>query len=194
MDYSSPDSSDHEILQARLLEGVAISSRGFPHPGIEPLSPASPLLQVDSRSLEAGEKADGIEEPLPFFLDQRGSLSLPADSKVGSLGMPLHVALLCLGGPRGSSEKQHELASGCRQAASSLKVRAASILQATKEAVLVNGSDYWQKGLGPDILCPGTEEVLGQLHFPQSPGSQGNGGWEYKIPTETVRLGCLARK
>lgn len=36
-------------------------------------------------------------------------------------------------------------------AASSLKVRAASILQATKEAVLVNGSDYWQR-LGADIL------------------------------------------
>ena len=136
----------------------------------------------------------GLRNLCLLLLDQRGSLSLPADSKAGSLGMPLHVALLCLGGPRGGSERQHELASGCRQAASSLKVRAANILQATKEAVLVNGSDYWQKGLGPDILCPGTEEVSGQLHFPQSPGSQGNGGWEYKIPTETVKLGCLARK
>lgn len=108
--------------------------------------------------------------------------------------MPRHVALLCLGGPRGCSERQHELASGCRQAASSLKVRAASILQATKEAVLVNGSDYWQRGLGPDILHPGTEEVSGQLRFPQLPGSQGYGGWEDKIPAETGRLGCLARK
>lgn len=108
--------------------------------------------------------------------------------------MPRHVALLCLGGQRGCSERQHELASGCRQAASSLKVRAASILQATKEAVLVNGSDYWQRGLGPDILGPGTEEVSGQLRFPQLPGSQGYGGWEDKIPAETGRLGCLARK
>ena len=66
MNYSPPGSSDRGILQARILEGVAISSsRGFPHPGIEPVSPASPLLQVDSRSLEAGEKADGIEEPVP---------------------------------------------------------------------------------------------------------------------------------
>lgn len=94
-----------------------------------------------------------------LLLDQSGSLCLPADSKEGSLGMPLHVALLCLGGPRGCSERQHKLASGCRQATSSLKVRAASILQATKEAVLVNGSDYWQRGLGPDILRPGTEKV-----------------------------------
>ena len=37
MDNSPPGSSVHGILQARILEWVAISfSRGFLHPGIEP--------------------------------------------------------------------------------------------------------------------------------------------------------------
>ena len=45
MDRSLPGSSVHGILQARILEWVAISfSRGFPHPGIEPRSRA---LQAD---------------------------------------------------------------------------------------------------------------------------------------------------
>ena len=40
MDYSSSGSSVHGILQARILEWVAIpSSRGFSNPGIEPGSP-----------------------------------------------------------------------------------------------------------------------------------------------------------
>ena len=43
---SMPDSSVHGILQARILEWVAISfSRDLPDPGIEPWSPA---LQADS--------------------------------------------------------------------------------------------------------------------------------------------------
>ena len=45
MDGSPPGSSVHEILQARILEWVAIfSSRGYSHPGIEPVFPASPAL------------------------------------------------------------------------------------------------------------------------------------------------------
>ena len=49
MDCSPPGSSVHGILQARILEWVAISSPGdFPNPGIEPESPA---LQVDSLPL-----------------------------------------------------------------------------------------------------------------------------------------------
>ena len=41
MDCSSPDSSVHGILQARILQWVAISSpRDLPNPGIEPSSPA----------------------------------------------------------------------------------------------------------------------------------------------------------
>ena len=41
MDCSSPGSSVHEILQARILEWVAIPfSRDLPDPGIEPGSPA----------------------------------------------------------------------------------------------------------------------------------------------------------
>ena len=46
MDCSLPGSSVHGILQARILEWVAISSPGdLPNPGIEPGSPA---LQADS--------------------------------------------------------------------------------------------------------------------------------------------------
>ena len=46
MDCSPPGSSVHGILQARILEWVAISSPGdLPDPGIEPGSPA---LQADS--------------------------------------------------------------------------------------------------------------------------------------------------
>ena len=45
MDYNPLCSSVHGILQARILEWVAIaSSRGLPHPGIEPVSLASPAL------------------------------------------------------------------------------------------------------------------------------------------------------
>ena len=45
LDYSPPGSSVHEILQARILEWVAISSPGdLPDPGIQPGSPALLLL------------------------------------------------------------------------------------------------------------------------------------------------------
>jgi len=49
VDYSPPGSSVHGILQARILELVAMPpSRGSSDPGIESVSPASPALQVDS--------------------------------------------------------------------------------------------------------------------------------------------------
>ena len=45
-DYSPPGPSVHGILQARIMEWVAISfSRDLPNPGIEPGSPA---LQTDA--------------------------------------------------------------------------------------------------------------------------------------------------
>ena len=46
MDYNPSGSTVHGILEARLLEWVAISfSRDFPDPGIKP---RSPTLQADS--------------------------------------------------------------------------------------------------------------------------------------------------
>ena len=49
MDCSPPGSSVHGILQARILESVAMpSSRGSPYPGIEPASTATPALQAGS--------------------------------------------------------------------------------------------------------------------------------------------------
>ena len=54
MDYSPPDFSVHEILQARILEWVAITfSRDLPNPGTEPKSPAS---QADSLPSEPPRK------------------------------------------------------------------------------------------------------------------------------------------
>ena len=45
MDYSLPGSSVHGILQARILEQVAMpSSWALPDPGIEPVSLMSPVL------------------------------------------------------------------------------------------------------------------------------------------------------
>ena len=52
MDCSPPGFSVHRILQARRPEWVAMSSsRNLPNPGIEPVSPAAPALQVDSLPL-----------------------------------------------------------------------------------------------------------------------------------------------
>ena len=50
VDHSPPGSSVHGILQARILEWIAIPSPGdLPDPGIEPGSPA---LQADSLPAE----------------------------------------------------------------------------------------------------------------------------------------------
>ena len=49
MDYSPPGSSIHGILQARILEWVAVPSpEHHPYPGIEPMSPVASGLQVNS--------------------------------------------------------------------------------------------------------------------------------------------------
>ena len=47
MDCSPPGSSVQEILQARILEWIAISFRGFPDPGIEPICLHPLHWQVD---------------------------------------------------------------------------------------------------------------------------------------------------
>ena len=53
VDYILPGSSVHGILQARILEWVAMPSSGdLPNPGIERTSPSSPALQVDSLPAE----------------------------------------------------------------------------------------------------------------------------------------------
>ena len=53
MDCSLPGSSVHGILQAQILEWVAMpSSRGSSQPGMEPVSPATPALQTDSLPAE----------------------------------------------------------------------------------------------------------------------------------------------
>ena len=55
MNCSSPGSSVHGVLQARILEWVAIPFSGdLPHLGIQPMSPA---LQVDSLTGVGGNLA-----------------------------------------------------------------------------------------------------------------------------------------
>ena len=57
LDFSPPGSSVYGILQARLLEWVAMSSsRDLSDPEIEPESSVIPALQVDSLPLNQGEK------------------------------------------------------------------------------------------------------------------------------------------
>ena len=63
MDYSPPGSSVHGILQASILEWVAIPFSGdLPDPGIEPRSPA---LQADALLSEPPGKPSkgGVELP-----------------------------------------------------------------------------------------------------------------------------------
>ena len=48
MDCSPPGPSVHEILQARILEGLPCPPPGNPDPGIKQPSPAAPALQVNS--------------------------------------------------------------------------------------------------------------------------------------------------
>ena len=64
MDCSPPGSSVHGILQARILEWVAILFSGdIPNPGIEP---RSTTLQVDSLPFEPLEKRKDVVLILPI--------------------------------------------------------------------------------------------------------------------------------
>ena len=56
-DCSLPSFSVHGILQTRILEWVSIPfSRGPSDPGIEPMSPVSPAVQVNSSPAEPSGK------------------------------------------------------------------------------------------------------------------------------------------
>ena len=56
MDCNPPGFSVHGILQARILEWIAMPPPGdLPDPRIESMSPAAPALQVDSLPLSQRE-------------------------------------------------------------------------------------------------------------------------------------------
>ena len=62
MDCGPPGSCIHGVFQARILEWVAITfSEDLPHPGIEPMFPVSPALQVDSLPAEILGKPPRIQ-------------------------------------------------------------------------------------------------------------------------------------
>ena len=70
MDCSPPVSSVHGILQARILEWVAIPfPRNLPDPGIEPTSPA---LQADSSPLNHREALSNILKGHKGMICRRG--------------------------------------------------------------------------------------------------------------------------
>ena len=86
MDWSPPGSSVHGILQARILEWVAIPfSRGSPNPGIEPRSPA---VQADFLLFEPPGK--------PIFIGEETNSECWSWSRVL---FPPHQGEVLLGGP-----------------------------------------------------------------------------------------------
>ena len=88
MDCSPPGSSVHGILQARILEWVAIPSLGdLPNPGVKPWSPA---LQVDSLPSESPGK------PLYREVDA----SKPVGQPPQGLDPKTEVAPCCPPGPK----------------------------------------------------------------------------------------------
>ena len=68
MDYSQPGSSVHGLLQARILEWVAMpSSRDHPHPEIEPASLKSPVLAHRFFTAELPGKWQGLSTKKVIF-------------------------------------------------------------------------------------------------------------------------------
>ena len=116
MDCSPPGSSVLGILQARILEWVAISfSRGSSDPGIEP---GAPVLQVDSLPSEPLGKPPGKEDSVSsVHLNFLGnsfkiykiniSVSLPVQYCVDPCRVPwshqLCAQLSCLAADQGSA-------------------------------------------------------------------------------------------
>ena len=75
MDCSPPGSSVHGILQARILEWVAISfSRGSSDPGVEP---RSPRLQADSLPSEPHFIVCGETQPVGWRAGGQGDWLYP---------------------------------------------------------------------------------------------------------------------
>ena len=82
MDCSLPGSSVRGIFQARILECVAISASGNLPTGIEPASPVSPALQVDSLSTEPSRECVAkVHCPYSFCqLQSVSSVAVMSDS------------------------------------------------------------------------------------------------------------------
>ena len=116
MNCSPQGSSVHGILQARILERVAIPfSRGYSQPRDGTASPVSPILQVDSLPLSQQGSPGGLHSRnvfshhpggwglesrcrQPWFLQGPHSLAcrwLPWCSQGSSLDAGLHVQVSC---------------------------------------------------------------------------------------------------
>ena len=74
---AQPDSSVHRILQARILEWVAMSfSRDLPDPGIKPMSLMSPALAGRFFTTSATREAHKFDYSLSIFLNWFQQLKL----------------------------------------------------------------------------------------------------------------------
>ena len=90
MDCTQPGSSVHGILQARILEWVAISSsRDLPNPGIEP---RSPVLQVNSLPSEPPGKSFRICHGYVYLPDFHASY-FPSFPPLSPLPLSVSVSL-----------------------------------------------------------------------------------------------------
>ena len=96
MDYSPAGSSVHRILQARILEWVAISfSRGSSQPGI---NSGSPALQADSLQSEPPGKPTPEFRPLLTSLPSRQALL--RGTECSGIFQSSFFVLFCIGSTR----------------------------------------------------------------------------------------------
>ena len=110
MDYSPPGPSVHGILQARVLEWVAISSSGdLPHPRIEPTSRTSPAL-VGRFFTTAAAAAKLLQSCLTVRPQRRQPTRLPRpwDSPGKNTEVGCHFLLQCM-----KVKSESEVAQSC---------------------------------------------------------------------------------
>ena len=106
MDCSLPGSSVHGIIQARILEWVAVPfSRGcsllqgiFPTPEIEPRSPALPADSLPSESKKKSIENTGESPPKTCFIDYTKAFDCVDHNKLWKIlkemGIPDHLTFL----------------------------------------------------------------------------------------------------
>ena len=82
-----PGPSVHGILQARILEWVAMpSSRDLPHPGMEPRSPAT---QADSLPTEPPRKSKYVYECSQFKVPKKMEITYLVVKHMSSIAISL---------------------------------------------------------------------------------------------------------
>ena len=91
VDCSTPGFPVQWILQTRILEWVAISPGGLPHPGIEPTSPESPTLVGRFFTAEPPKRASLVRDASACLALGTLPLCGPAQSSVTFSGSNLRA-------------------------------------------------------------------------------------------------------